>query len=175
MLLFSLWFFLLGFITPANASPFGISYSQVIVGQDPDHMKGMRAAVTYQPECLIWQYVQIYFDTSYGHWWVSGSQHHSLNSFSVAPYLRYWLARRPIFSPFVEISIAPAYVSRTRLGEANLGMHFIFQDQVSIGSAFGPQRKFYTLLSLIHYSNGSFCEHNQGMTAPVTLTFGYRF
>lgn len=173
--LFSLIFLLLAYFPSAKASPFGISYSQVILAKDPPNLHGLRAAVVYQPESLIWNQVQIYFDASYGYWWVNSQRHHSLNSFAIAPYVRYWLAKKPIFSPFVQFSIAPAYISRTRIHTRNLGMHFIFQDQVSAGAAFGNKRNFYTIVSLVHYSNGSLCDQNQGVTAPLTLTFGYQF
>jgi hypothetical protein len=160
----------------AFASEFGLSYSQLIIPKDPDQLRGIRTAVTYQPDALMWEHVQVYFDASYGYWWVNNNHpEHSLNSVAVAPYLRYWLAKKPIFSPFVEISVGPAYISKTRLGGTNLGMHFIFQDQASIGGAWGKERKFYSMISVYHYSNGSLCANNSGITAPLILTLGYRF
>lgn len=169
-------FFCLTLSLNTMASPFGLTYSQLIIPKDPDALRGIRTALTYQPDALMWEHVQIYFDASYGYWWVNNSHpNHSLYSIALAPYLRYWLAKKPIFSPFVEISIAPAYISKTRIDDTNLGMHFIFQDQASIGGAWGQERKFYTTISVYHYSNGSLCSNNSGITAPLILTLGYRF
>jgi hypothetical protein len=164
------------YITATPASPIGASFSYTIISKDPSHLNAYRAAITYQPPCLIWPKVQIYFDGGFGHWWVTNSRfYRNLNIYSVAPYLRYYLIKKTSFSPYVEASIGLSYLTKTRLEDRNLGIHFAFQDQVGIGTAYGPQQQLYGTLSVVHYSNGSMSSHNAGITVPLMLTMGYRF
>lgn len=174
-----LGFFLFLFFTGAHASylsPFGFSISPLLVAKDPSNMRGYRLAIIAQPKRLNWEHVNIYFDGSYGHWWIpNGGPYANINSYSLAAYLRYYLIRKPIFSPYFEISIGPTYLSKTRIHDRNLGMHFCFQDQFTFGTAWFPDQHLYTSITVLHYSNGSFSNHNSGITVPLLFNLGYRF
>jgi len=176
-----LYGFILGLISfspLANAalSDAGASLSVVAIGKDPDNLHGYRGSLWYQPQSLVWKNVSVYFAGSAGHWWSEGaSRHHSLNIYAVAPILRFYIARAQLFDTFVEASIGVSYLTRTRFNDRNLGMHFSFQDELGIGATFGKARNYYATLSALHYSNGSMCSMNAGITAPLMLTAGYRF
>ncbi|OAI46325.1 hypothetical protein AYO45_06395 [Gammaproteobacteria bacterium SCGC AG-212-F23] len=162
--------------TTAFSYQHGATLSYVIFPKDPTNLHGIRAAYWFQPESWIWKSAQIYIDTSAGHWWItSNSPNHSLNSIAVAPVLRYYLQKVPTISPYVEFSIGPSYLSRTRIDGRNLGMHFAFQDQLGIGMTYGKEERFYSSISVLHYSNGSLCRWNAGITVPIMLNLGYKF
>lgn len=162
--------------TLVHANPVGISYSHAIVSTEPENLNGFHVAMTYEPQSLIWPHLQIYFDAGYSHWWVTGNiAHRNLSIYSLAPYFRYYFFKQNTFSPYVQASLGIAYLTKTRLDDRNLGMHFAFQDQVGVGLAYGREHQFYTTLSALHYSNGAFCSNNSGMTVPILLSVGYRF
>ncbi len=155
---------------------FGASLSLPIITKDPEYLHGYRAAVWYQPESLIWQHVHIFFDASFGHWWVTNTtQNKSLNIYAVSPILRYYFTKNRYFAPFFDISIGLSYLTRTRLDHQNLGMHFAFQDQLGIGASFGSKNQLSVSLSALHYSNGSLCKNNAGITVPLLLNAEYGF
>lgn len=162
--------------TLAHASPFGASFTYPIIAKDPENLHGYKGSVTYQPPSFNWDHVQVYFDAGFGHWFVSGhGPYRSLNIYSVAPYLRYYLIKKPCFSPYVEASLGLAYLSKTHLDEQKLGIHFSFQDMVGIGAAYGADQRLFTTLNVVHYSNGSISKDNSGITIPLMITVGYRF
>jgi hypothetical protein len=167
---------LAGFVQSVFATSFGFNYSQLLIAKDPSNMHGYRAALTYQPQLFIWPCAQIYFDGGYGHWWVpNATAHNELNIYSVAPYFRYYFLKTTKVSPFVEASIGLSYLTQTRFDDRKLGIHFAFQDQLGLGLAYGKEQRLYTILTALHYSNGSMCRFNAGITAPLMLTVGYRF
>lgn len=177
-LLISLSIFLSLLATPCYAalSNTGVALSVVAVGKDPDNLHGYRASLWHQPTSLIWKQVSVYFAASAGHWWSEGApKHHSLNIYAIAPVLRFYVAKTSYFDSYAEISIGPSYLSHTRFDDRNLGMHFAFQDEVGLGATMGKNRQFYATLSALHYSNGSLCAKNAGITAPIMVTAGYRF
>lgn len=151
------------------------SLSIPVITKDPEYLHGYRAAIGYQPESFIWQHVHIYFDTSFGRWWVTNTDHYqSLNIYSVAPVLRYYFAEGHL-SPFLNASIGLAYLTRTQIDHQNLGMHFAFQDQLGIGASLGHKKQFSVILSAMHYSNGSLCKKNAGITIPLMVNVEYGF
>ncbi len=153
----------------------GGSLSIPIITKDPKYLYGYRAALWYQPESLLWERTRIYFDASFGRWWVTNSRHNkSLNIYSASPTLRYYFTNRSP-SLFFNLSIGLAYLTRTRIAYRNLGMHFAFQDQVGIGISFGKKKQFSVSLSSMHYSNGSLCNKNGGITIPVMMNAEYGF
>ncbi len=174
-------FFLIGLLSLfyfdiAYASPWGLSYSYLLISDDPSNVKGWRAAVTYQPANFNWEHLQIYFDAGYGYWRTnSATCEKQLSTYSVAPYFRYYWIKTCKISPYVEASIGLSYLSRTRFARKNDGEHFAFQDQIGVGAAFGAERRFYATLTGMHYSNGSLSSNNSGITIPLLLTIGYRF
>lgn len=167
---------LIGF-TSAHASEFGISAWVPVVPKDPPHVHGYRFALTWQPKYFVWEHFSLYFDAGFGHWWINGTHYHdkSVSIVSVAPYFRAYFLKRPYFSPFAEVSIGPAYINKTRFDCYNQGIHYTFQDQISIGSAFFADQSLYVALTALHYSNGSMSNSNAGITIPVVLNVGYRF
>lgn len=166
---------LLAYLNYTEASEIGASFSVPLIPKDPVNLHGYRAAITYNPKALEWKHWEIYFDASFGHWYIPQGPYSSLNTYAIAPYFRFYLARSPFVSPFLEASIGPTFLSKTRLGKYNQGMHFAFQDQATIGAAFGAKQQFYLSLSALHYSNGSMSSANSGITVYTVLNAGYRF
>jgi len=176
--------FILAFIsTNAIAQPhkplYGLTYSHSISnGMDtvPVNMHGYRVGFWYQPETWQWRYLNIFMDLTFGHWWVNGSTPNKMvNSYALSPVFRFFLMKNNRFSPFIDASIGLTYLSRTRLGNRNLGMHFSFQDQLGIGVAIGRFQEFSVSLNAIHYSNASLCKHNSGITQPLNVSLQYGF
>lgn len=156
---------------------FGVTAPIIMKAKDPEGVYGYRGIVTFQPTSWVGEKATVYLAASFGHWWVHGaSVHRSLNIYAFAPVLRYYLKKSPTFSPYVEASIGPSWMTRTYLGDHhNLGMHYAFQDEVGIGAAFGKDQQWFVTLSALHYSNGSLASNNSGITIPAILNLGYRF
>lgn len=158
------------------ASPYGVNISALLIGKDPSNLHAYRASFLYEPSTWIWNRLHVFLDVSYGHWWADGyPMYKSLSIYSIAPVVRYYFADSIHLSPFVDISIGPSFVTKTRFGDRNLGEHFSFQDQVGIGASFGVQKNLSIGFSIIHYSNGSLCGMNAGITAPLMMNVSYRF
>ena len=165
-------------LTPVSfAAPrYGISYSHTLIGTVPEHLQGYKTSIWYQPPALAWEHLHILFDLSYGHWWVNHSMiNRSLSTYALAPVFRYYFVTNNYFSPFIDASIGLTYMTRSRLGDRNLGMYFSFQDQLGLGVSFGTKQQFSVSLSAIHYSNGCICGRNSGFTAPLMLNAEYGF
>lgn len=159
----------------AYATDFGVSFAEILSSHEPTNMHGYRAAMTYEPSSLRKSTYSVYFDAGFTHLSVDSYPYHSLSVYSIAPYIRYYFLKRHKVSPYIEASVGFAYLTKTQLENRPQGIHFTFQDQLGIGLAYGAEQRFFTTISAIHYSNGSFSEHNSGITAPVLLTLGYRF
>lgn len=158
------------------ASPFGLEIPAIIVGKDPSHLHAYRASLTYQHDALQWQTISILFAAGYGHWSSStATVYKQINIYSFAPIFRFHSARYYAVSPFFDISIGPSYLSKTRFSDRNLGMHFAFQDEIALGVMFGKRQQYAVSLSALHYSNGSMCAMNAGITVPLLMKFAYRF
>lgn len=164
----------------ANASAVGINLTYPIIASEPENLHGYRISLNYQPERFTWSYIKIYFDGSFGHWWDNTSSmdaptNSSLNIYSIAPVMRLFYQNNTIITPFLDLSIGFSYLSETRIYKRNLGMHFSFQDQAAIGAIFGKEHQFLISFGALHYSNGSLCSRNSGMTVPLFINAGYRF
>ena len=154
----------------------GASIAIPLITKDPEYLHGYRAAIWYQPEKLIWQHWHIYFDGAFGRWWITHSEHYnSLNIYSVAPVFRYYFLENRYFSPYINASIGFAWLTRTRIDHQNLGMHYAFQDQLAIGATFGARHQLSVSLGAMHYSNGSLCKKNGGITIPLLINAEYGF
>lgn len=163
------------FCEVANADT-GIALTYPLITKDPSHLKGYRGALWYQPARLTWQHVKIYFDVSFGHWWVTNySTNNELNIYSIAPTLRYYFIQSTAISPYIDLSIGASYLTRTRIADRNLGIHFSFQDQMGVGATFGKEQRLSVSLSAIHYSNCSMSSTNAGITIPVLINVWYKF
>ncbi len=161
----------------ASTPRVGVSLSVPLVTKDPEYLHGYQLTTWYHPKSLTWQHLRLYLDASIGHWWVTNTNHnHSLNIYSVSPVLRYYFfPKKYYFSPFFNLGIGLAYLSRTRLDDRRLGMHFAFQDQIGFGASFGKNQQLSFILSALHYSNGSLCAKNAGITVPLEITGEYAF
>ncbi|MCD6038659.1 MAG: pagL [Gammaproteobacteria bacterium] len=154
----------------------GIAFTYPLIDKDPSPLKGYRGALWYQPSCLAWEHIKIYFDMSLGHWWVSHyPANREINIYSLAPTLRYYFTQRYFISPYIDLSIGASYLTRTRFADRNLGIYFSFQDQLAVGASFGKEQKLSVSLSMLHYSNGSIAGTNAGITIPLLINMGYGF
>lgn len=160
----------------ATALQFGVTLPILLKSKDPEGVHGYRAVAWYQPQSLIWGNLNLYFAGGVGHWWAHGAKSNSvINIYALAPVLRFYFTKNDYFSPYVEASIGPAYMNRTRFSTQNLGIHYTFQDEVGIGALFGKSKGFYATFSALHYSNGRLSAHNSGITVPLILNIGYKF
>ncbi len=166
-------------ICTAESTHYGMSLSYPIIANRPASMHGYRGSLWYQPSCLVWNHDNsyLYFDASLGHYQLSN---HSLTNrnitiFAIAPILRVFITKQAYVSPYVEVSIGPAYLSSTYLDTHNLGMHLAFQDQVILGAAFGEQQRLTASVGVVHYSNAELSSNNAGITIPLMLNISYSF
>ncbi len=177
MLLFRLLILLaIGLYSNILYAQTGIAFTYPLIAKDPGHLKGYRTALWYQPPKLIWAHVKIYFDVSFGHWWVNhATANREINIYSLAPTLRYYFTQDSFVSPFIDLSIGASYLTRTRIADRNLGIYFAFQDQIGLGATFGKTQQLSISLSAMHYSNSSMASANAGITLPLLITIGYGF
>jgi lipid A 3-O-deacylase len=162
--------------TYATGIQFGLTLPVIVKGKDPKGVHGYHAVAWYQPESLIWPSLEVYFRLGYGHWWAHGAEtNRSLNIFAVAPVVRYFFTKSTYIDPYAEASIGLSYLSRTHFDDRNLGMHFAFQDELGLGAVLGKEKRLTIGLSALHYSNGSLCAMNAGITMPLMLNVGYKF
>lgn len=143
---------------------------------DPDNVNGFNLAYTWQPDSWNWGNFSLLMNFSYGHWTTSGyTQYQSINTYGIAPVLRWYFLQSPSVTPFLQGSVGAAYLSNTYFGDRNLGSSVLFQDQLGVGLAFGQAKNFYTTLQFLHYSNAGLASSNAGFTVPIFLTAGYQF
>jgi hypothetical protein len=148
----------------------------VIKSIDPENVHAYRAIVSYSPEKLDWDSFKLYFSATAGHWWANNSAHNTtINIYAIAPVFRLYLKQTQLFSPYFEASVGPAYMNHTRFGKRNLGIHYTFQDELTLGGLFGRDHGCFIALSALHYSNGRLSAHNSGITQPIILNLGYLF
>ena len=160
----------------ATGLQFGVTLPIIVNGKDPEGVHGYHGMLWYQPESLIWPKFEVYFTAGYGYYWAHGAEHHrSLDIFAVAPAIRYYFTKTDYVDPYIEASIGPSYLSQTRFSDRNLGMHFAFQDIIGVGAIMGKEKRLNVSLSAMHYSNGSLCSMNAGITLPLMLNVGYKF
>ena len=157
------------------AGELGTNITLPLIAKDPPNLHGYRLSIWYLPDALTWDRFNVYIDTSVGHWWINGDEpNRELNIIAIVPVLRAYIQQTPTFSPYVEMSVGPSYLSRTRIDNRNLGMHYSFQDELAIGAAMGKEKRLSMSLSAMHYSNGSLSAHNSGITIPLLINISYR-
>lgn len=155
---------------------FGVTIPSVIISKDPEQTHAYRAIVWYQPEKFAWGRFNIRFAATAGHWWTNETNYyHTINIYAVAPVFRLYMFNKPHFSPYFEASVGPAYMNKTHFADQKLGIHFTFQDEVTIGALLGQDHGFFAAISALHYSNCSLSVHNSGITVPLILNLGYQF
>lgn len=155
----------------------GVTVSLPVITKDPDNLHGFNFGLWYDPETLSWRQFHLYFDVLGAHYWVKGqaTPYHNLNILAAAPVVRYVFNSHFGVTPYLELSIGPAYLSNTRFANRNLGMHFAFQDRGGIGLTMGQRQQFALGVHAVHYSNGSLCSNNSGITIPMMVDFSYKF
>ncbi len=103
------------------------------------------------------------------------AENNALWALSIYPQLNLplpWAKSHDAF--FYVRTLAPTWISETRLGERKQGNHFVFQSQVGVGFRFGEQNRWSANLGYRHYSNAGLDEPNEGMDATLLLTLGRR-
>lgn len=176
-LLYGIGLFFLVYTASATDIQTGMTLSYPLITQAPPHLQGYHVALWYQPSSLLWNRTQIFFSGGWGRWWIHKSTwgELSLNAYSLSPVLRYYFKKTHYISPFLDVSVGLSYLSRTRLGNHRLGIHFAFQDQVGVGISVGTEQRLYMSINALHYSNGGLCKTNAGITVPVLFNLGYCF
>jgi hypothetical protein len=157
---------------------FGLNLSVPLVTTDPHKLYATQLMLDYYPAGFQWGAFSLYFDGGFSYFWTTSTPNHrSLYIISAAPVLRYTFPKliKEIFTPYAELSVGPAYLSRTRIDHHNLGMHYAFQDRLGIGTLIGKAQHFSLGAHAVHYSNAHLSAHNRGMSVPVMLDVGYRF
>jgi hypothetical protein len=167
---------LFALLPQALATPYyGANVSYVALPKDPPQLHGYQLMLNYDPDQFKWRRFNVYFDGGFSHFWQNHTTNYSaLNIYSVAPVIRYNFKKRGPISPFLELSIGLSYLSRTRLEDRNLGMHFAFQDRMGVGALLGASEQLSLGLHAVHYSNAHLAHHNAGLTIPLLLDVGYR-
>lgn len=164
---------------PEAPTVYGITFPVVLVSDNPPNTHTYRYVVWYHPQKWTWGpngRVNLFIAGSFGHWWCSNQPpYRALNIYAVVPVVRFYFAKMRYFSPYIEASVGPAYLTRTQFGNRNLGMHYSFEDELGIGAVAGKESGFYASLSVVHLSNGALSAHNSGITVPVMLNVGYQF
>ncbi len=159
----------------AASMHYGATLPFVLVSKDPPSVHNYRAVFWFQPDSLTWGNINLYFAGNVGYWWTHSPGTQNITIYAFAPVMRYYFTKTAHFSPYLEASVGPAYMNRTRFGNRNLGMHYTFQDEIGAGAMFGSDHGAYVSLSALHYSNGRMSAHNSGITVPLLLNVGYQF
>jgi lipid A 3-O-deacylase len=154
----------------------GASLSEAIISNIPPSLHGYSLLLNYHPPSLVWNQFSLYFDGGFSRFWVNSTPNNkSLNIYSAAPVIRYtWESLRPL-TPYLELSIGPAYLSRTRLENRNLGIHFAFQDRLGMGILLSSSQRCAIGMHALHYSNARLSSHNSGITISLMLDVSYQF
>lgn len=173
------WLFSIILLFPCHAfsAPYyGALLSYSLIGKEPETVRAVQIMLNYDPQCFQWRKFNVYFDGGFSHLWVTDTAYNRvLNIYSIAPVIHYSFRRRGFFQPYLELSIGIAYLTKTRLDNRNLGIHFSFQDRFGIGTFLGPKEQWSLGIHWVHYSNAHLSEHNSGITIPLELDVGYRF
>ncbi len=143
---------------------------------DPQGVGGFNLAYQVQPDSWVWGGLNLWLNFSYGYWKTTDyPEHQTINTFAVAPILRWYFCNNATATPFIQGSIGATDLSQHYFGNRNLGSHFAFQDQGGVGFAFGAKKEVYLSLEMLHYSNAGLASQNSGFTVPALLTVGAWF
>ena len=124
--------------------------------------------------------LRAYLDFSVVFWNTTGDKmgrHKNIMTFAAAPVFVVQFNRKYIklFDPYFQISIGPAIVTNTRIGNYDLGGILLFQDLIGVGLRFGPKQRFDVSLNFLHYSNADIIPPNNGITIKKYLSLTYHF
>lgn len=119
-----------------------------------------------------WQFL---CGVGYSYVFTDESQNEDVHMISVLPAVRYNLKERASFSPFLEVTIGPSYMSDKQLGTREQGSHFIFNDFFTIGVRWGKALEWEFRYSWRHISNGNLVKPNPGWDIPFSFYLSKRF
>ena len=109
-------------------------------------------------------------------YWTSNINQDHFGTVSIYPLARYFFARLDPADLYIAYSLAgPTYITETVLDGVNAGAHFTFQDLISVGTFFGPSRRFNAEIGIKHFSNGNLFVNNPGVTIPLAFKVGLTF
>ena len=147
------------------------------IKSEPPNINGYRLSFQIYHSALNWEKVSLFLDGSYANYMAYStflSSHKNISILALAPVLRYQFYHSSIINPFIDLSIGPSYMSKTKFIR-NLGIHYSFQDTVGLGLKLGKNNNMSISWKIIHYSNGGLSEHNGGVTVPIVIVFNYIF
>lgn len=67
------------------------------------------------------------------------------------------------FLPYLEIGVGLSMLDNTCYNDHNLGMHFQFEDRLSIGMRIGDKKQIDLGYRYMHFSNANLSQHNHGI------------
>jgi len=76
--------------------------------------------------------------------------------------------------PYIDYSLGLAYVSETKIDDADLGMHVQFDNRIGFGVRFGSDQRHDLSISYRHISNAGLDSENDGYDA-VMGAYTYRY
>jgi hypothetical protein len=93
----------------------------------------------------------------------------------LGPLLRFPVLQKNHFDLYADLSIGVGFFSDDKFGNTNLGGHFSFRDEVSLGLGLGELKRYGVKLSIAHYSHADLLgEVNPGITIPE-VNFYFKF
>lgn len=108
--------------------------------------------------------------------WSSREGSDKFFTLSAYPLLRFTVYRRPSADYYFSYSFAgPTLITKSVIGNQNVGTLFTFQDMFAVGAFLRKQRNLIAELGIGHYSNGNLFTDNPGLKVPLTFTIGYTF
>jgi lipid A 3-O-deacylase len=153
--------------------------SDFITQSQPHDTSGIRVGYTIAPSNWSWanNTLVAYTEISYAYWHSTATNggNSTENILAFGPVGRWYFANMSSWSPYVEVGVGPAALSKNSFGDRMLGSRLLFQDVGGIGATFGQNRQMYASVNAIHYSNAGLHADNDGITVPVLLTVGYNF
>ena len=100
----------------------------------------------------------------------------TVEALSIFPAFRLWFFHSTLADFYFKFIVAgPTYISQRYIETVDLGSHFIFQDQVALGTLLGKSKNFSVALAITHYSNGGLFPQNPGIQVPLMVSIGYAF
>lgn len=165
--------FILCFSVSANAMNKAISLSYGI--GEPDNLSGYRASLQLEPEQTQWKGIWIYFDINAAHWHSKYTTNKSIDALGIVPMFRFYSPKPSVLTPYLEVGIGLAGLSKDEIGHRELGAHWGFQDIAGAGFMFGREHQLDFSVRYLHYSNAGLYNPNEGVDVKGLFTLAYRF
>ncbi|MBK1790834.1 acyloxyacyl hydrolase [Persicirhabdus sediminis] len=123
-------------------------------------------------DCDNWEFQ---LGAGYSYLWTDADINEDLHLFSIKTTLRYYFLERDWIRPFLNVTIAPAYMTEDSLGYRRQGSNFIFDDHFGVGAYFGENKDWEVMFSYRHLSNANLSKPNPGIDIPFNLSIGKKF